>query len=1050
MGHKLKRAISMIMVVCIAASLFCFPTEASSPIYGKRYNIMLVVDGSGSLDRTDKQGMRYELVGDLLGVLENNGHNIGAIVFSGNTMTDSSDAQMAQAIMWQQDLLSLDETAPDGSNPKDYLLKKIMAAGIDTNPHGCTDIGTALLTAERLLQRRQKENGLESLVFLFSDGLTEFYYNSSAIDKVLSKSEENCQTATKEMRDNGIRLFGAYLHLAESGAGGKGRSQITIKDIVCSANGVNTSSEVFSQSYLELDSAEKLHSAVNLLLKFLGIRQNDPKEITIGKTTPWVDQFKIPGMGVDTMTIRLYSVSGTELPKLDVEFTDPDGNRIPGSKLVSISSRTYCQYQIDHPASGNWGLRMALPESSSDKSSVSVFYDPILSVSVGATLTADPDFSDLHIGSDARFTAWLTSDNALITDPAAYAGYNCAVEVVNLSTMESREYAASFGGAGMYWSTFLQEYGSFQVRPIFTCGKNIRIVGDYITYSLSNNAPEVESPIKVQMTVDPENIVDYEANLLNYVNDLEDGKDLTILLQSAPGNENAVSFNGSTLRVFGAKASTGTLRFSVQDRGGDAVPLEVQLTVNHTPEVETPLRYEMIVNPLAPQDLSIDLRSKVHDSEDGQNLNIAITGNEQSEDAFSFDGSVLVLKNDRVKAGKTTFSVTDSEGQTKPLELQLSVRYAPVVRSPIALTMKVNNFRKADMSVSLLEYIEDQDETGKLVITDQTQDGDPSAYEFDGETILLKCGQMKSRTLDFVVRDSTGLEAPFQVVVTVKDITIFYIIGAVVLLILIVALVVFLKMRKYLHTPRGELVASFPCGEEQEHISMILAVPGAQTKSKSNLYELVKRAIREKSFQHTPGMSSEQILNEVDSLSKEMKRVRLSSSTKRSGGKTVGAIKVNYTSKANLYNSSVTVNVGTKTVVIAFYDEDRVPLSADDGPFGGFGGDQNPFSSFGGSQSSFGGDQGPFSGFGGDQNPFGSGFGESGGQEPGFGGFSGNDFSPSGGGTITDNSASGFGGAFPDSGSSDTENPFGGGFGTSQNPFGNNDSNSDDTLSDLF
>lgn len=231
---------------------------------------------------------------------------------------------------------------------------------------------------------------------------------------------------------------------------------------------------------------------------------------------------------------------------------------------------------------------------------------------------------------------------------------------------------------------------------------------------------------------------------------------------------------------------------------------------------------------------------------------------------------------------------------------------------------------------------------------------------------------------------------------------------------------------------------------------MILAVPGAQTKSKSNLYDLVKRAVREQSFQSTPGVPAERILSEVDSLAKEMKRVRLSASIKRSDGKTVGAIKVKYTSKANLLNSSVTLNVGTKTVVIAFYDEDRVPLGADDGPFGGFGRGQDPFGSFGGNQGSFGGDQGPFSGFGGDQDAFGSGFGGSGGQDSGFGGFSENGFSPFNGGNTSGNSESGFGGSVPDSRSSGAENPFAGGFGGSQNPFGNNDSDSDDTLSDLF
>lgn len=944
MNQSAKRIISFVIGLCLIVSLMGLQIEAQAPVNGaKRFNIMLVVDGSGSLATTDRYSMRYELIGDLLGVLENSGHNIGGLVFSGNTTSDSSDAAMESGFLLEPILLSLDEPAPDGRDPKDYLLHRIMDAGIDNSTHGCTDIGTALLVAERMLQEKQEENGLESLVFLFSDGLTAFFNRGKGVEQVFAKSESNRETATREMRENGIRLFGAYLHAANSTSGGTLHSDVSIAEIVCAANGINTSSEAFSNSFVELTNAGDAHRAVDQLLKFLGIRNESPNLIQIDLDNPWKDSFTIPGLGVESMTIRLYSQAGSDLPDMVATFVDPDGKTVTDEQALSIASRTYRQYRIDQPQSGSWQLTIALPEDKKIGKTVECYYDPILSLSVGAVLTASPDFDSLWVGGETELSAYLSQDGMLITDPAAYAGYTCSLDLMNLDTMETTKYDIPQSNGALRKTLSTDTYGAFKIRPVFTCGDHIEVAGEYINYSVVNHAPVAHGPLKVSMLVDPSNPVDYTVNLLDYFSD----------------------------------------------------------------------------------------------EEDGSNLTVTVTGAEGNESAYEFDGNTLTLKNDRIQAGTLSFLAADSGGVTAALEMIVDVSYAPVVQVPLDVYMTVDPFHRVDYTANLLDYVDDVEDGKNVTISLKSAEGNESAYEFDGNALLLKNAAIQSGVLSFEVTDQDGNTVPFDVNVTAKDITIWYIIGAIVLVVLIIALILLRTYLHNIHRPQGDLTARFVCGEDQELITLMLAVPGWRAKSKNNLYDLVKRAIRERSFSNEPHISTEIIRSDVDSLVKEMKSVKVCAATKRVKGKTEGAIAVKQKGKTILHNSSTNVNVGTKTVSIAFY-KNSTPIFDDDGPFSGprGGGKENPFGQFQDTNSPFGG--GPSFG----NNPFAP---------------SGNDNQPASpfdapaGNPFSDNA--GAGGA-----PADVPNPFGGtGFSSGGSAFGDNGGNpfqnspnGSDTFSDLF
>ena len=560
MKLQTKRVVTALLLVFLLVPLLLPPVTAEAEPTGanqtsKRFNIMLVIDGSGSLvshTTTDPMGMRYELINDLFGILEDDGHNVGAIVFSGNPGSSDADADMQKAIRTNTGMLSLNEPAPDGRLPKDYLLDEIVRAGVDNHQHGTTDIGTALLTAERELQAAQAENGMESLVFLFTDGCTSFIHRAP-----LATSMENLQTATYEMSQNGIRLMGAFLNK-------NGKLDATeIQNIICAANGISTNSSEFRESYVEITDAASCHMAVNTLLSFLGYVSDVDPEIVYGDLT---DQFTIPGTGVEEMNIRLYSADGEDLADLQVSLTQPDGSQLQGDVLRSMcrSSRTFRVYKLSNPMPGQWTLNIHVP----DDAEVRYYYSPVASVYVNAALETDPAPEFLYCNQEARFHAMLTQSDTPIVDVAGYNGYTCTLELTNKGNSEKETFTLTPDASGkLILPKTMDTYGSFSARTIFDCG-GIRIESPAVDIDIVNEAPHIGTIPKQKLKYGLFQKGSSSLDVSQFYDDREDGKNVTVAVDGGTCNAEGYQLNGTVLELRHKKLGKGTISFRVTDTQG--------------------------------------------------------------------------------------------------------------------------------------------------------------------------------------------------------------------------------------------------------------------------------------------------------------------------------------------------------------------------------------------------------------------------------------------------------------------------------------------------
>lgn len=564
MKNTIKRLVAVVLLLCLVL-VYCTPAtvEATTNRSGDRYNIMLVIDGSGSLASknagyTDPYNMRYELIGELMGILEEDGHSIGAVVFSGTASrsADPTDAEMEECLMLNTGMLDLDEPAPDGRNVKDYLEAKIIGEGVDnTRGHG-TDIGTALMVAQKQLQKKQAENGQESVIFLFTDGNTGFTGGSAG---VLEKSEKNRDNATLQMSQNGIRLFAAFLN-----NGGK-LDDSEMKRLVCAANGINTSSPEFSYSYIEVRNASNISTATTNFLKFLGyipVGSDDGVDIL----SDFHDSFTIPGLGVEEINIRLYTPDGADLPDMDVQITNPSGNA--AENVAVRNSRTYRVYKIVDPEPGVWNINGTVPVGNSIK----FRYTPILSLHIDSVVESQPGVADICVNTIPEFNCLLAQSGVVVKDPNAYIGYDCKLEIMNSTTGEIiGTYPVQINSNGeLKYSVPMNTYGYFEARAIFTCD-DIVVKSTPLKMDLTNRTPS-GSPVPTQQLkyglFQPKSA---ELDLTAYFSDPEDGSNLRYTINITTCNADAFNLSGGLLTMSSSDIGDGEIHIDAVDSQGASV-----------------------------------------------------------------------------------------------------------------------------------------------------------------------------------------------------------------------------------------------------------------------------------------------------------------------------------------------------------------------------------------------------------------------------------------------------------------------------------------------
>ena len=369
----MKRMLSVVLVVILLLSINVFAFgEVVDSADVNRFNVMLVVDASQSLisgEKSDPDGLRYDALKLFLGLLTENGNNVGAVVFNNTAILDTG-------------VLDMNNMAT-----KLALIQKIQKAGVS----GDTNIGNAVLCAVNDLKGMSEKNGLPSVILLLSDGNTSLPHTYQ-----MEQATKDAAEALQAAIDEGITIHSIWLN-----ASGKGDST-EILQYTASTGGY--CEEIKSADSLA-DAFQRFYTIINNT-EYSGANKTAFDESGCADTS-----FMVPRFGVEEVNIV---IDNTKKLKT-IQIKKPDGSQLSTSDISNktISTSKYQLIKLPSPTPGMWEIHLE-GEANGDVD-VSMLYNYSMSVELSSNNSSDAYLHNIPYEFTCRIKdtmfANLTSDD---------------------------------------------------------------------------------------------------------------------------------------------------------------------------------------------------------------------------------------------------------------------------------------------------------------------------------------------------------------------------------------------------------------------------------------------------------------------------------------------------------------------------------------------------------------------------------------------------------------------------------------------------------------
>lgn len=347
-------------------------TESTSTVTTQTYNVMLLIDRSGSMNSTDENKMALDAAEqfiDQLSITYNDlsrATNVGVMTFGLTT-----------------ELLS----APVGldSETNTNLLKSaIKGITYDAKYTGGTDLGIAVYDAVNMLQKQAPKDG-RNLIVMFTDG-----YSQRVVDEERSRKRLNDAFAIAGELECEIFVVGMnYDNTITS----DGRKEIyEIADTTQLEEGIEEAEENDEKRQKQWEDVNYLITDnINSVREFYG--KIYARMIGGGLEFLSQHQFVITTGGIREADVTVYSNSEIT----EVSMFDPDGNQMweDGEKyfVYGHPDSFYKVIKILDPAIGTWTVEVKSADE--DKAYVIRFYG--IEMALSATWGAKAEFDDCDI-----------------------------------------------------------------------------------------------------------------------------------------------------------------------------------------------------------------------------------------------------------------------------------------------------------------------------------------------------------------------------------------------------------------------------------------------------------------------------------------------------------------------------------------------------------------------------------------------------------------------------------------------------------------------------
>lgn len=523
-GKRTFALLMLLMLVIMNCSNVVAVNGDASHI--NRFNVVVLLDASNSMNYTDKNNLRYEAIDQFTNLLAEKGNYLGGVVFSNKVEKSLSPTEM--------------KSQEDKQNVVQFL-QSFMSTDV-TADMGYTNIGDGLMEAVNVLKTKGSPD-LPSVIVFLSDGNTEMPTDEEQRASLDKKAE-----AIQAARESGIRIYTVCLNQ-------NSKADVSEMEQISKATG---------GEFREVAKADDLQGVFNIFYTMIYGTETIPLVNDVFPSNGILKtKFEVPGMGVEEVNIVINGVTQ------EVSILSPDESKANYSKS---SSKHYTFIKMRDLVAGQWTLvTKGVP---GDHIRINMIYN----TNLGITLETTP-VSDVTTSDNVLVKATLTSGNIPATTAAQYTGYEATLHIKDAYGEEIKSIPMTVKD-NHFETTYRFDEGAFYIN-VDVKGNYIEKVSDDLgpievgvktknsASKVINNAPEpIESPIIKRVAIWPIKGAHLEIDMSSLARDVEDTTLKYQMVSSSfiEGKDYTVEGNMITMDHF--SLSTGSFDIKAIDKGG--------------------------------------------------------------------------------------------------------------------------------------------------------------------------------------------------------------------------------------------------------------------------------------------------------------------------------------------------------------------------------------------------------------------------------------------------------------------------------------------------
>ncbi len=524
MKSILKRICAFLtaLVLVLISGYMVFADEPTN-----KFNVVFVMDASGSMNKTDSDGLRYEAMDLFLSLLANNGNYVGDVIFT----------QTIDKTMPPKEMTSFDDKRAVMNDLRSIIPSK-----------GDTNIGLAIATATDMLDAGRNKD-LDSIILLLSDGNTDLKEK-----KAMDEADYYKQYAIQHARTGHYKIYCIGLNADGS------MNASELNDIASSTGG----------EFIEVQNPNDMSKVTESFYKLIFNTPSTINPYVIDATGKIEQPFNVPSLGVEEVNIITRGrVSAVTLYR-------PDGTAYSQAELdqILVKNNSFNALKLVKPDPGDWKVVVSGDPGNEVIISMIVNTD----MKVVASTDKDPDDYNINESIKVEGTLQEQASGNVITDINAYNENKAVFVFKNLKTGTEETVDMTVQNGKYYAEVPVPDVASYEGVINLSLSGTVQS-SNVITFNVGNKPPVISQPlIEDKIVRKPFFGGSKTYDLSQYASDDIDSS-LTYQISNSSFNDEDVTLSGSNLTVSPSKSIDGDIEVLAVDSSGASSPIKFSFNV---------------------------------------------------------------------------------------------------------------------------------------------------------------------------------------------------------------------------------------------------------------------------------------------------------------------------------------------------------------------------------------------------------------------------------------------------------------------------------------